>query len=166
MYGLVWIGLNESSIRIEKARSGDFQTILPVINKANREAFGRIIPKEHFKEPILTREELDKCLEKMTFYVHRHKKQIVAVAALSVEDDASGRIRWVYVLPKHQKQGVGTALVLHLEKVAREKGLRKLRLMTDNGAEWALRFYQKLGFTLAYRVPNPWGYDVWMEKQL
>jgi len=162
----VWIGLNESSIRIEKARSEDVQNILLVINKANREAFGRIIPREHFKEPILTREELDVCLERMTFYLHRYRKQIVAVAALNDEDDVNGRIRWVYVLPEHQKQGIGTALVHHLEKVAREKGLRILRLVTDNDAEWAISFYQKLGFTLAYRVPNPWGFDVWMEKHL
>ena len=158
--------MNESSIRIEKARSGDFQNILLVINKANREAFGRIIPNPHFKEPILTREELDKCLEKMTFYVHRHKKQIVAVAALSVEDDVSGRIRWVYVLPEYQKKGIGTALVLHLEKMAREMELGKVRIVTDNGAEWAISFYQKLGYALAYRVVNPWGFDVWMEKHL
>lgn len=153
-------------MRVEEARSEDFQEILCVINEANQEAFGRIIPKEHFKEPILTRKELYKCLEKMTFYIHRHKEQIVAVAALSIEDDVSGRIRWVYVLPKFQKQGVGTALVLHLENVARDKGLRKVRLVTDYGAEWAVRFYQKLGYTLAYRVQNPWGFDVWMEKQL
>ncbi|MFW9846840.1 MAG: GNAT family N-acetyltransferase, partial [Candidatus Thorarchaeota archaeon] len=58
------------------------------------------------------------------------------------------------------------ALVLHLENVAREMGLRKVRLVTDNGAEWAISFYQKLGYTLAYRIRNPWGFDVWMEKHL
>ncbi|MFX1261122.1 MAG: GNAT family N-acetyltransferase [Promethearchaeota archaeon] len=158
--------MNESSIRIEKAKSEDLQNILLVINRANWEAFGRIIPKPYFKEPILTQEELDAFLEKMTFYVHRHQKQVVAVAALSIEDDMNSRIRWVYVLPEYQRRGIGTALVLHLETVAREMGFRKVRLVTDNGAEWAISFYQKLGYTLAYRVRNPWGFDVWMEKHL
>lgn len=166
VYGLVWNDLNEASIRIEKATSEDFMEILRVINEANREAFSRIIPKEHFKEPILTHEEFNECMKRMTFYTHRHKEQIVAVAALSVEDDVSGRIRWVYVLPEYQKRGLGTAIVLHLEKVAKEMGLKRVKLITDNGAEWAIRFYQKLGYTLAYRVPNPWGFDVWMEKYL
>ncbi|MHA2603066.1 MAG: GNAT family N-acetyltransferase, partial [Candidatus Thorarchaeota archaeon SMTZ1-83] len=108
--------MNEPSICIEKARPEDSQEILRVINETNREAFGRIIPKEHFKEPILTREELCECLEKMTFYLLRHEEQTVAVAALSVEDEDSGRIRWVHVLPAYQNRGFGTALVRHLEK--------------------------------------------------
>ena len=153
-------------MRIEEARPEDFQGILCVINETNRESFGRIIPKEHFKEPILTREELHECLEKMTFYLLRHEERIVAVAALSIEDEVSGRIRWVYVLPEFQKRGLGTTLVCHLEEVAKELGLKKVKLVTDDGAEWAIRFYQKLGYTLAYRVPNPWGFDIWLEKQL
>lgn len=153
-------------MRIEEARPEDAQEILYVVNEANQQAFRQIIPKEHFREPILTPGELDDALKKMTFYVYRLKEKIAAVAALSVENDVSGRIRWVYVLTEYQKQGVGSALVLYLEEVARQRGLKKLKIMTDNGAEWALRFYRKLGFTFAYRVPNPWGFDVWMEKKL
>jgi N-acetylglutamate synthase-like GNAT family acetyltransferase len=151
---------------IEEAKPEDAQEILYVVNEANQEAFRRIIPKDYFKEPILTRGEFDEALKKMTFYVYRLKEKIAAVAALSTEDACSGRIRWVYVLTRYQKQGVGTAVVHHLEKVARQKGLKKITPMTDNGAEWALKFYRKLGFILAYRVPNPWGFDVWMEKNL
>ena len=158
--------MKETRVRIEKATSDDAHKIQFVINTANREAFGRIIPKEHFRKPVITREEFEECSKKMTFYMHRHKNMVVAVAALSVEDEDTGRIRWVYVLPKFQKQGVGTALVLHLEQVARERGLRKTRLITDNNAEWAIRFYNKLGYTLINKVSNPWGFDVWMDKQL
>ena len=158
--------MNESSISIEKARPEDSLEILCVINETNRNAFGRIIPKEHFKEPILTREELCECLERMTFYLLRQEEQTVAVAALSIEDEVSGRIRWVYVLPEYQSRGFGTALVRHLETVGAELGLKKMKLVTDYGAKWAIRFYQKLGYTLARSVPNPWGFDVWMEKQV
>jgi GNAT superfamily N-acetyltransferase len=153
-------------MRIEKAESEDTRGILLVINEANREAFSRIIPKEHFREPILTLEQFDECSERMTFYVHRQKGVVVAVAALGAEDQDCGRIRWVYVLPKYQKRGVGTALISHLERLARDLGFKKIRLVTDNGAEWAIRFYMKLGYKSARRVPNPWGFDVWMEKQL
>jgi ribosomal protein S18 acetylase RimI-like enzyme len=158
--------LKKARVRIEKATSDDAHRILFVINTANRNAFGRIIPIKYFKEPIITIEELEESLEKMTFHIHRHKGMVVAVAALSVENEDTGRIRWVYVLPKFQKQGIGTALVLHLERVARERRLRKTRLVTDDNAEWAIRFYKKLGYTLISRVSNPWGFDVWMEKQL
>lgn len=162
----MWNGLKEPSIRIEKARSEDSSGILLVINKANLEAFSRIIPKKYFKEPIITREEFDECSERMTFYVHRQNEKVVAVASLGTEDQDYGRIRWVYVLPKYQKGGVGSALISHLEQLAKKSGLKKTRLVTDNGAEWAIRFYTKLGYKLVRRVPNPWGFDVWMEKQL
>jgi len=164
--GALWNSLREANILIEKAKSDDAQQILLVINTANREAFGGIIPKEHFREPIITRGQFDECSERMTFYVHKQKGMVVAVAALGAEDQDCGRIRWVYVLPKYQKRGVGTALISHLERLAREVGLKKIRLVTDNRAEWAIRFYKKLGYTLASRVANPWGFDVWMEKQL
>ena len=158
--------MKETRVRIEKATSDDTQEIVFLINIANREAFSRIIPKEHFRKPVITRDEFEECSKKMTFYIHRHKEMVVAVAALGVEDGDTGRIRWVYVLPKFQKQGVGTALVLHLEQVARGKGLRKTRLVTDNDAVWAIRFYKKLGYTLIRKVSNPWGFNVWMDKQL
>ena len=158
--------MQEPSIRIEKARSEDRDGILLVINKANLDAFGRIIPNEHFREPIITLEEFDECSERMTFYVHRQNEKVVAVAALGTEDQDCGRIRWVYVLPKYQKGGVGTALISHLEQLARKAGFKKTRLVTDNGAEWAIGFYTKLGYKLVKRVENPWGFDVWMEKPL
>ena len=158
--------MKEERIRVEQATLDDAQEILYVINSSNREAFGQIIPTEYFKEPIITIEELEESLEKMMFHEHRHKGIIVAVAALSVEDKDTGRIRWVYVLPEYQKQGIGTALVFHIERLAREMGLKKTRLVTDNNEEWAIRFYKKLGYILISKVTNPWGFDVWMDKQL
>ncbi len=158
--------MRETSILIEKAKPDDVQEILPVINKANREAFAGIIPKEYFREPIITREQFDECSQRMTFYVHRYEGVVVAVAALGAEDQDCGRIRWVYVLPEYQRQGIGTALVLHLEREASGMGLSRSRLVTDNGATWAVAFYEHLGYTLIRRVPNPWGFDVWMEKPL
>ncbi|UCH05627.1 MAG: GNAT family N-acetyltransferase [Candidatus Thorarchaeota archaeon] len=158
--------MRETNILIEKAKPDDVQEMLLVINKANREAFVGIIPKEHFREPIITHEQFNECSERMTFYVHRQKGVVVAVAALGAEDQDCGRIRWVYVLREYQRQGIGTALVLHLEREARGMGLSRARLVTDNDATWAIAFYERLGYTLTRRVPNPWGFDSWMEKPL
>jgi len=152
--------------QIEESTLKDAQEIINVINLSNRIAFARIIPKEHFREPVISLEEFEDSLKLMTFYVHRHKGAIVAVAALSIEDEVHGRIRWVYVLPEYQKQGFGTTLVLHIETLARELGLRKIRLMTDSNAEWAIRFYGKIGYVHTNTISNPWGFDIWMEKLL
>lgn len=151
---------------IEKVRSADAEEILSVINTTNREAYKSIIPKEKFKEPILTLEELLKILDKMVFYVHKSDGKIVGVAALDVLDDKVGKLRWVYVLPEHQRKGIGTALITLLEQKAVEKGLRKMRLRTVGKSHQAVNFYKKLGYKLTGKIEEIWGYDFLMEKDL
>ena len=48
-----------------------------------------------------------------------------------------------------EKKGIGTALMAAVENKARASGCRRLWLITTNDNTRALRFYQKLGFTLA-----------------
>jgi N-acetylglutamate synthase-like GNAT family acetyltransferase len=150
---------------IEEAGCDDAQEILSVINTSNREAYRGVIPRKHFREPVLSLEELLEDLRRMTFCVYRTEGRIVGVAALHVENEEIGRIRWVYVLPEHQRKGIGTALVAYLERKARDVGLKRMRLLTVGGAEWAVSFYRKLGYELADRIEQAWGFDVFMEKE-
>jgi len=151
---------------IEKAHPNNVEEILSVINTSNREAYKNVIPEEHFREPILSLEKLLEDLERMAFYVYRGQGRVVGVAALQTESEGIGRIHWVYVLPAYQRRGIGTALVTHLEQEAREIGIGRLRLRTVEKAIWAVSFYEKLGYSLAERIEMPWGFDVFMEKQL
>jgi GNAT superfamily N-acetyltransferase len=151
---------------VEQARLDDASEILAVVNRTDREAYRPIIAAEHFIEPILS---LDKLLEdfgRMTFYVHRSEGRVVGVAALYVEDAESGRVRWVFVLPECQHQGIGSALVTRVEQRAGELGLRRLRLVTPAKADWALRFYGKLGYRPVGEIENPWGMEVLFAKEL
>ncbi len=150
---------------VEKACFDDVEQILSVINTSNREAYRNIIPKEHFREPVLSLEKLLEDFGSKIFYVHKSEGRIVGVAALQIESEETGRIHWVYVLPEHQRGGVGTALVTHLECKGRERGLRRLRLTTVEKARWAVNFYKKLGYDLADKIERPWGFDVFMEKE-
>ena len=151
---------------IEKASLVDAEEILSLINTTNREAYKDIIPKEHLKAPILTLEELLKILDRMAFYVYKIEGKIVGVAALQVESEETGKLNWIYVLPEHQRKRIGTALITHLEKKAREKGLKKMRLRTIEKADQAVNFYKKLGYSLADKIEVAWGFDVFMEKDL
>ncbi len=151
---------------IQRASLNDLNEILFVINVSNREAFSKIIPKEYFRFPILTFDELLRYFRVMEFYVYRVENRIVGVSALHVESKNVGRIHWVYILPKYQRRGIGTALIRHIEKRAKELGLRKLKLITPEKAFWAINFYRKLGYRIVGRIRNPWDYDVVMEKNL
>jgi len=151
---------------IEKAYLSDAQEILLVINISNREAYKKVIPKEYFREPVLSLTELLRDFERMSFYVYKSEGRIVGVAALEVEGEERGRIHWVYILPEYQRRGIGTALVRYVEQKAKEIGLKRLRLLTVGQADWAVSFYKKLGYALADKVERPWGFDVFMEKEL
>lgn len=150
---------------IRRADFNDLETILFVINKSNGEAYRKIIPKEYFKEPVLTAEGLLKEFEKMTFYVYRIVEGTIGVAALMVKDE-HGQLRWVYVLPEYQRKGVGTSLIKHMEDEAVKMKLKKLRVMTSDKADWAKSFYSKLGYRIIDRIPRPWIDDVVYEKPL
>lgn len=150
---------------IEKAYFNDAEEILSIINTSNKEAYKNIIPKEYFKVPVLSLEELFGDFERMTFYVYKSTGRIVGVAALQIESEETGKLHWVYVLPEHQRSGIGTALVTHLERKAREMGLKRMRLRTIEKADQAVDFYRKLGYHLRDRIKLPWGFNVSMEKE-
>ena len=140
--------------------------ILYVINESNRQAYRNVIPKDYFREPVLTFEELIDWMDKAEFFGYFEKNMITAVASIRIEDGDTARIGWVYVLPEFQRKGIGTALIHHLETVAKLEGLKKARLLTVGGAYWAIKFYEKLGYRLTEKIARPWGFDQYMEKEL
>ena len=101
--------------------------ILYVINESNRQAYRSVIPKEYFREPVLTYEELVDWMDRAEFYGYFERNKITAVASLRIEDHDTARIGWVYVLPEFQRKGIGTTLIYHLESVAKQKGLMKAK---------------------------------------
>jgi ribosomal protein S18 acetylase RimI-like enzyme len=151
---------------IEEASLSDAEEILAVINTSNREAYKSIIPQERFSEPVLSREKLMDDWRVMTFYTYRSAGRIVGVAALRIEGEKTGRIRWVYILPRYQRRGIGTALVTHIEQRARERGLRTARALVAGNADWAVAFYRRLGYDRIEKLERPWGFDLFMEKDL
>ena len=115
--------------------------------------------------PILALEELLEILDRMPFYVYKSEGKIVGVAALQVESEETGKLNWVYVLPEHQRKGIGTALITRLEHKAREKGLKKMRLRTIEKADQS-ELLQKVGYRLTDKIEVAWVFTVSMEKDL
>ena len=57
-------------------------------------------------------------------------------------------IRHAYVLPAHQRRGVGAALLGHLRALSR----RRMLIGTWAAADWAIGFYERHGFELVSPV--------------
>lgn len=54
--------------------------------------------------------------------------------------------------PKFRGQGLGTALIKHVQKKARKKGFSKASLLVEHGNIGAYRLYKKIGYKVAGKV--------------
>ena len=64
---------------------------------------------------------------------------------------ASGLLRSLVVSPRHRSQGAGSALVTHAERVAVERGVSALYLLTTT----AEAFFRRRGYVAAARELAP-----------
>jgi len=149
---------------IRRANESDVERILYVINYTNQLFYRNIIPKEYFKEPVLSRAELELLFEKQRFFVFEVDSAIVGVASLEKVNEIEGMVHWVYVLPEHERTGVGTSIMRAVEEEAKKTGLKTLTLFANARAPWALGFYKKLGYKKAGNLERLCGKDVIFKK--
>lgn len=161
-----WNPMEESDIKFERAEPDDFDEILSLVSKTNSEWYSRIIPREHYQEPFLTREQLNEMATFMDFYVRRADGEIIAVGSLGIRDEGIAWIPLMTVRSDCQRRGIGSSLMTYLELLAKDQGFGSMQLETDGGADWALNFYRKQGYSVFKREKNPWGYHVWMQKRI
>jgi ribosomal protein S18 acetylase RimI-like enzyme len=91
---------------------------------------------------------------------------IVAMGALRPFDDTRVEMKRVRVDPDHQRLGFGEAIVVQLERRARELGASAVHLDTTVGQLPAIAMYRKLGYEEIGRGSLPRFDIVLMEKML
>ena len=69
--------------------------------------------------------------------------RLLGVGRLHLNSDAEAQIRFMAVAENAQGQGVGRAIVEHLEQLAIEHGVQRIML---NARDIAVGFYEKLGY--------------------
>lgn len=153
-------------IQFENASTNELDEILSLINKLNQEWFKPIIPEEYYKEPFLTREQIEKMSEIMEFYVHKQEGNIIAVGSFGTRNENTAWIPLMHVRTDYHRKGIGSALMAYLESKARALNFERIHIETDSEAEWAIRFYKNHGYSIIKRNETPWGYHVWLEKSL
>lgn len=128
---------------IIKLSRRDTDAIFGIINLAAR-AYRGFIPDDRYHEPYMTKEELQKEMNGMTFFGWEEKRRLVGVMGFQPVKDVT-LIRHAYVLPDRQGRGIGTRLLDHLKQLTNSK---QLLVGTWADATWAIEFYQKQGFVL------------------
>jgi len=123
--------------------AADLETILAIVNKA-AEAYRGVIPADCWHEPYMTRSDLTAEIAAGVNFSGWHEDgALVGIMGLQSVRDVT-LIRHAYVLPAHQSQGIGAALLASLT----EQASGPLLVGTWAAANWAIRFYQRHGFRL------------------
>ena len=85
-------------------------------------------------------------IESVCFHVMAvDNEQVVGVARLQFNSDDEAQLRYMAVIPSHEKQGIGRALVATVEQQA-QKSSHKIIML--HARENAVGFYKKLGYRL------------------
>jgi GNAT superfamily N-acetyltransferase len=126
----------------------DLDDIYAIINEAAR-AYEGVIPADRYHQPYMPMPELRREAARMTFFgweedVDAGSGRLTGVIGFEPVQDVT-LVRHCYVLSGRQRQGVGSALLLHA--MARTRTPRLL-VGTWADAGWAIRFYEKHGFRL------------------
>jgi len=117
--------------------------IYEIINDAAL-AYKGIIPKDRWKEPYMSREELRHEIDEgVVFWVYEEDGKLKGVMGIQDVQDVT-LIRHAYVRTAERNKGIGSKLMSHL----RQMPARTILIGTWADAVWAIRFYEKHGFRL------------------
>ena len=131
--------------RIRACGADDVAAIVAIINTAAW-AYAGVIPADRWREPYMRAEDLGREIAAgVRFWGHEDDSALAGVMGIQRVREVT-LIRHAYVDPARQRSGIGTALL----KALRAKAETPLLIGTWADAAWAVRFYEKNGFT---RVP-------------
>jgi GNAT superfamily N-acetyltransferase len=128
---------------IRRCGPADTATVQAVINAA-AEAYRDVIPADRWHEPYMTSGELaSELADGVVFSAFVVRSQIAGVMGVQRRGNVD-LIRHAYVEPEWQGLGVGSRLLKHLSGGAQ----RPMLVGTWAAADWAIRFYERHGFSL------------------
>jgi GNAT superfamily N-acetyltransferase len=114
-----------------------------VINDGAR-AYEGHIPEDRYHQPYMPREELlAEIADGVVFYGYEDQGRLEAVMGIQDKGPVI-LIRHAYTRSEKRGRGFGTQLLQHLLSMVTKPVL----IGTWRDAEWAIRFYQKHGFSL------------------
>jgi GNAT superfamily N-acetyltransferase len=132
---------------IRKLTDTNFQAILTVVNDAAT-AYKDKIPIDRWKEPYMPAQELQEEIQSgVQFYGYMENNNLIAVMGIQPINDVT-LIRHAYTLTNYQRKGKGEKLLNQLLILAKT---RRVLVGTWETASWAIKFYEKHGFTLLSR---------------
>ncbi|MGE5301892.1 MAG: GNAT family N-acetyltransferase [Alphaproteobacteria bacterium] len=126
---------------IRKCTDGDLPAVYAIINDA-AQAYKGVIPPDRWHEPYMPMDELrQEILADVQFWGYESDDDLIGVMGMQDKSDVT-LIRHAYVRTATRNQGIGTALLRHLEQMTS----KPILIGTWADATWAIRFYEKNGY--------------------
>jgi len=144
---------------IRKCDRADEEAVFRIINES-AQAYRGVVASDRYHEPYMPLIELRDEMREMTFFGYEEQGALLGVVGYQPVKDVT-LVRHLYVLPDHQRKGIGGELLNHVMRMATT---RQVLVGTWEAATWAVRFYEKHGFKLLpnkdlllkayWRIPN------------
>jgi GNAT superfamily N-acetyltransferase len=135
---------------IRPCAPADVEAIFEIINDGAN-AYRGVIAADRWHEPYMSREELAREIASgVVFSGFYDDGQLVAVMGLQLVKNVA-LVRHAYTRTAKQGQGFGAKLLAHV----RSQTDRPILIGTWTAATWAIRFYERHGFTLVPRENTP-----------
>jgi GNAT superfamily N-acetyltransferase len=122
----------------------DFPEILAIINDGAT-AYRGFVPEDCLGDPYMPASALSHEISSgVRFWGYEKDRSLIGVMGIQDVQDVT-LIRHAYVRTLSRNQGIGDRLMSHLKTLTK----RPLLIGTWKDASWAIRFYEKRGFSLA-----------------
>lgn len=130
-------------MRVRKSTPEDFDAILAVVNDGAR-AYRGVIPDDRWHEPYMPSTELaHEIADGVVFWLVDDGGAVTGVMGIQDKGDVA-LVRHAYVATQHQRRGIGRVLLRYVENLTD----KPILIGTWADASWAIRFYERHGFTL------------------
>ena len=132
---------------IRRCTESDLDGMYAIINDA-AQAYKGLIPDDRWHEPYMPMEELeDEIRDGVEFWGLEDDCELAGVMGIQDRGEVT-LMRHAYVRTARRKRGIGTRLLRHLEGLTH----KPILIGTWTAAIWAVRFYEKNGYTSLSRV--------------
>lgn len=136
---------------IRLATNADLAGVQAVARRTWQVTYRGLIP-EDVQQRLLSQwyalENLERSLttESSWLFVAKIGMEIVGFAQFVLRRDGSGQLTRIYILPEHQVEGIGGALLEKGVKALKELEVKELRVVVERDNLVGRRFYEAKGF--------------------
>jgi ribosomal protein S18 acetylase RimI-like enzyme len=142
--------------KIIKLNRRHIEQLLLVDFESEHKNSSKHVNKKEMKKGIENR--FDKCHE--IFFGYKKNNELVGYVTLKpfFPGYKHCEVYWLAVKKKCQGQGVGSKLMVFIEKYAKKNGFRKVCVYTAENMRLTRKFYEKLGYKLINEFKGYYGY--------